>query len=76
MMTKDGHMYHFGDAKAYGDTGACKNYGGAARMLVTPFGHGYWIATGNGNIVPFGDAKNLGFPATVGGPTIALLGAN
>ncbi len=76
MMTQDGHIYHFGDAQAYGDTGACKNYGGAARMLVTPFGHGYWIATGNGNIVPFGDAKNLGFPATIGGPTVALLGAN
>ena len=44
-------------------------------MLVTPDGHGYWIATGNGNIVAFGDAKSLGFPATVGGPTIALLPA-
>jgi hypothetical protein len=46
------------------------------RMLVTPDGGGYWIATGNGNIVAFGDAKTLGFPATVGGQTVALLGAN
>ena len=38
MMTQDGHIYHFGDAKAYGDTGACRNYGGAARLLVTPVG--------------------------------------
>jgi hypothetical protein len=73
MMTKDGHVYRFGDAKGYGSIAGCTNYGGAARMLVTPTGHGYWIATGNGNIVAFGDAKSLGFPASVGGPTIGLL---
>ena len=72
MMTKDGRIFRFGDAKTYGNIAGCTNYGGAARMLVTPTGHGYWIATGNGNIVAFGDAKSLGFPATVGGPTIAL----
>ena len=45
-------------------------------MLVTPNGGGYWIATGNGSILAFGDAAKLGFPATVGGPTIAMLAAN
>jgi len=74
-MTLDGRVFRFGDARAYGDIGRCTNYFGAARMLVTPDGGGYWIATNNGNIVAFGDAKNLGFPATVGGTTIALLGS-
>jgi hypothetical protein len=73
MMTLDGRVFSFGDARGYGDIGSCTNYFGAARMLVTPDGHGYWIATNNGNIVAFGDAKHLGFPATVGGTTIALL---
>jgi hypothetical protein len=73
MMTLDGRVFRFGDARGYGDIGRCTNYFGAARMLVTPDGGGYWIATNNGNIVAFGDAKSLGFPATVGGTTIALL---
>jgi Mannosyl-glycoprotein endo-beta-N-acetylglucosaminidase len=76
MMTADGRIFAFGDAHTYGDIAGCKNYGGAARMLVTPDGHGYWIATGNGAVITFGDAKKLGFPTSVGGRPIALLGTN
>jgi Mannosyl-glycoprotein endo-beta-N-acetylglucosaminidase len=76
MMTADGRIFPFGDARAYGDIAGCQNYGGAARLLVTPDGKGYWIATGNGAIIAFGDAKKLGFPSTIGGSPIALLGAN
>ena len=65
----------FEERLAAGDIAGCTNYGGAARMLVSPTGLGYWIATTNGAIIPFGDAKKLGFPATVGGPTVALLPA-
>jgi hypothetical protein len=75
-MTMDGRMFTFGDARNFGDISACRNYGGGARMLVTPDGGGYWIATGNGNIVAFGDATRLGFPSSIGGPTIALLATN
>jgi hypothetical protein len=73
MMTQDGKVYAFGDARRYGDISMCRNYFGATRMLVTPDGGGYWIASGTGVIVPFGDAKSLGFPQTVGGPTVALM---
>ena len=76
MMTLSGQVYRFGDAGKYGDISRCQNFGGGARMLVTPSGHGYWIATGKGAILAFGDAKHLGFPQTVGGPTIALLSDN
>jgi hypothetical protein len=75
MMTQDGRVFAFGDARRYGDISACKNYFGATRMLVTPDGGGYWIATGNGSILAFGDARALGFPATVGGATVALIAA-
>ncbi len=76
MMTADGRVFAFGDAaNNYGDIAGCIALGGAARLLVTPDGHGYWIATGSGAIVPFGDASKLGFPFTVGGPPVALLGA-
>jgi len=76
MMTQDGRVFAFGDAHRYGDISACRNYFGATRMLVTPDGRGYWIATGNGSILAFGDARALGFPATVGGATIALIAAH
>ena len=73
MMTQAGQVFAFGDAKRYGDIAACRNYFGATRMLVSPDGRGYWIAAGTGSITAFGDARSLGFPATVGGPTIALM---
>jgi hypothetical protein len=76
LLTQDGHVYPFGDASTSGDIGGCSNYGNAARLLATPDSGGYWIATSDGAIVPFGDATKLGFPATTGGPAVALLGAN
>jgi len=76
MLTQDGRIHPFGDASSDGDIGGCTNYGVAARVLRTPSGRGYWIATANGAVIPFGDANNLGFPTTVGGVTVALLGAN
>jgi hypothetical protein len=76
MLTLDGRVFRFGDAKSYGDIAGCKNYGGATRLLVTPDGRGYWIATSTGAIVAFGDAKHLGFPTTIGGVAVGLLSAN
>jgi hypothetical protein len=76
MMTQDGRIFRFGDAKAFGSIAGCTNYKGAARMLVTPSGNGYWVATGNGSIIAFGDARSLGFPATIGGATISLISSN
>ena len=35
MMTQDGRIFRFGDAKAYGSIAGCSNYKGAARLLVT-----------------------------------------
>jgi hypothetical protein len=75
MLTLDGRVFRFGSAGYYGDVSACKNFGGAVRLLPAPDGKGYWIATGNGAVIPFGSAKNLGFPKNVGGYTVALLGA-
>jgi hypothetical protein len=43
------------------------------RLLATPTGQGYWIATSNGSVVAFGDARQLGFPPTLSGIPIALM---
>jgi hypothetical protein len=75
LMTADGRVYPFGDARTYGDIAGCRNYGGANRLLRTPNGGGYWIATHDGSVIAFGDAKKIGFPSTVGGTPVGLLGA-
>ena len=61
--------------KRYGDIAGCSNYGGANRLLVSPTGKGYWIATADGSVISFGDAKRLGFPVSIDGQPIALMGA-
>jgi hypothetical protein len=66
-------VYTFGTATHRGDIAGCTNLGGAVRMLVTPTGKGYWIATGNGAIIAFGDAKKIGFPASLSGAPIGLI---
>ncbi len=76
MMTADGRVFKFGNAAYYGDIAGCGIYGSATRMLVTPDGKGYWIATSTGAVIAFGDAKKYGFPQTVGGGAVALMGVN
>ena len=39
-----------------------------------PTGKGYWIATADGSVIAFGDAKRLGFPAVIAGRPVALMG--
>jgi hypothetical protein len=73
MLGRDGRVYTFGDAVHRGDTSACQNLGDAARLLVTPSGKGYWIATSGGVVIPFGDAKRLGFPSQTNGVTVGLM---
>jgi hypothetical protein len=75
MMAQSGRVFAFGDAKRYGDIAGCRNYGGANRLLVSPSGKGYWIATSDGSVISFGDAKRLGFPVSIDGHPIALMGA-
>jgi hypothetical protein len=73
MLGSDGSVYAFGDAPYLGGVGGCANYGGARRFLPTPTGNGYWIATANGSVIPFGDARRLGFPALLNGSPVALM---
>jgi hypothetical protein len=74
MLAQDGTVYRFGDAGKLGGIARCGNYGGASRLLVDPSGKGYWIATSDGSVISFGDAKRLGFPISIAGRPIALMG--
>jgi Mannosyl-glycoprotein endo-beta-N-acetylglucosaminidase len=74
MLAQSGRVIAFGDAVNHGDISGCSNYGGASRLLVSPSGRGYWIATADGSVIAFGDAKRLGFPVTIAGRPVALMG--
>ena len=70
MVSSDGGVFAFGDAKF---SGSCPGIGGCqgAAVAVMPdaTGNGYWVVTSSGSVYPFGDAVNYGQPGA-GGPAI------
>ena len=63
MVSSDGGVFAFGDAKF---AGSCPGIGGCqgAAVAVMPdaTGNGYWVVTSSGSVYPFGDAVNYGHP--------------
>ena len=69
--TADGTIFAFGDAHDYGDIGGCTNYGGAAPAARDADRQGLLDRDRRtAASIAFGDAKQLGFPATVGGSPV------
>ena len=67
-------MFAFGDAPYTGSipgTGLCTRPG-AVSLTGTNSGHGYWVLTNDGVVVPFGDAVHYGDPKTYGARPITL----
>ena len=59
---------------SYGGVSGCNNYGGANRLLVSPSGKGYWIATADGSVISFGDAEPTRLPdVRIAGQPIVLM---
>ena len=68
MLAQNGQVYRVRRrAQATATSSGCTNYGGANRLLVSPTGKGYWIATADGSVIAFGDARRLGFPVAIAG---------
>ena len=67
MVSSDGGVFAFGDAKF---SGSCPGIGGCrgAAVAVMPdaTGNGYWVVTASGSVYPFGDAVNYGQPGGTG----------
>jgi hypothetical protein len=67
MVSSDGGVFAFGDAKF---SGSCPGIGGCngAAVAVMPdaTGNGYWVVTASGSVYPFGDAVNYGQPGAGG----------
>ena len=78
MMTKDGRIFRFGDAQGLRrHRGAARTTAARGALLVTPSGHGYWVATGNGSIIAVRRRRAASASRRrVGGPTIALIASN
>jgi hypothetical protein len=54
-----------GNVRAYGEAKVLSRAGGdlnpnVAGIAATPSGNGYWLVTGSGSILPFGDARSFG----------------
>jgi hypothetical protein len=74
MLAANGAVYSFGDAKRRGNIAGCA-YPSASRLLVSPTGRGYWIATVDGTVIALGDARRQGFPARINGTAVGLVRA-
>ncbi|HZQ79709.1 MAG TPA: phytase [Acidimicrobiia bacterium] len=59
MVSADGRVYNFGDAKAYGDAALAPG-AQAVDLEPTPSGNGYWIVDDQGRVFPRGDATSFG----------------
>jgi hypothetical protein len=60
MVSADGTVYRFGDARHHGDATPLVKPDGAVDLAPTPSGNGYWVVDSAGKVVPFGDARALG----------------
>jgi hypothetical protein len=59
-VTSTGNIYTFGDAPYFGAPGR----GTVTSAVSTPDGKGYWILLGDGEVLPYGDAADLGEPSS------------
>ena len=78
MVSSDGGVFAFGDARF---EGSCPGIGGCngAAVAVVPdaSGNGYWVMTSTGSVYTFGDAANHGAPGPQStGVTSAVATAN
>ncbi len=60
MVSADGTVYRFGDARHHGDATPLVKPDGAVDLAPTPSGNGYWVVDSVGKVTPFGDARPLG----------------
>ena len=67
MVSSDGGVFAFGDARFAGSCpgiGGC--HGAAVAVMPDATGNGYWVVTSVGSVYPFGDAVNYGQPGAGG----------
>ncbi len=77
LLGRDGGLFSFGDSKFLGSipgTGWCP--GPTARAFApTPATGGYWMLMSDGQVVPFGNARDWGQPSTTHQTAVALAAA-
>jgi hypothetical protein len=60
MVSSEGHVYAFGEARHLGDAAPFLGGAEAVDLERTPSGDGYWIVDELGRVYAFGDATHLG----------------
>ncbi|HEY1651734.1 MAG TPA: fibronectin type III domain-containing protein [Acidimicrobiales bacterium] len=75
MVSSDGGVFAFGDARF---AGSCPGIGGCsgAAVAVMPdaSGNGYWVVTATGHVYTFGDAPYYGAPGQQSAPVTSAVG--
>jgi len=77
LLARDGGLFSFGYSHFLGSLpgkGWCPGPT-ALSFAQTPDAPGYWMLLSDGQIVPFGGAKQWGQPATTKSPAVALAAA-
>jgi hypothetical protein len=65
MVTADGEVYNYGQARNYGSAGSLKLNLPIVGMAPTHLGAGYWLVATDGGIFSYGDAKFYGSTGNV-----------
>jgi hypothetical protein len=60
MLTADGHVQPFGDARSYGEPAGVLAGARAVHLEPSPTGAGYWILDDRGHVHAYGDAIDRG----------------
>ncbi len=60
LVTADGGVFAYGDARFYGSLGSLALQGPIVGMAATPDGNGYWLVALDGGVFAFGDANFYG----------------
>jgi hypothetical protein len=60
LAAEDGGIFTFGDAAFAGSPDGSLGDDALAAIAVTPDGHGYWVASVSGRVLPFGSATDDG----------------
>jgi hypothetical protein len=60
VVTRDGHVYAKGGARAMGNFGTSQATGQTVGIASTPSADGYWVVTSHGAVKAFGDARFYG----------------
>jgi hypothetical protein len=72
MVSRDGGIFSFGDARFFGSTGAFRLNQPIVGMAASQTARGYWFVAADGGVFSFGDAHFYGSLAPAPAPVVGI----